>query len=99
MNQKAYILESVYNNLAVEKKAELGSVTKYTDGIHYFKAVWVGNETTYNIERNRWYNYDLTSITFPGLDVERPDGGQGGGGLTFSVSIKDYTFANTEVGL
>lgn len=45
----------------------------YTDGECWFGPIWVGendDRTSYAIERNHWYNLNITGITLPGSPVE-----------------------------
>lgn len=45
----------------------------YTDGVCWFGPIWVGendDRTSYAIERNHWYNLNITGITLPGSPVE-----------------------------
>lgn len=49
----------------------------YTNGVCWFGPIWVGenaDQTSYAIERNHWYNLNITGITLPGSPVEiEPD--------------------------
>lgn len=74
----AYILESdltAYKNnnedklpVGVEEVSE-----SYTNGVCWFGPIWVGEndaQTSYAIERNHWYNLNITGITLPGSPNE-----------------------------
>lgn len=74
----AYILDSEltsYKNdnedklpVGVEEVSE-----SYTNGVCWFGPIWVGEndaQTSYAIERNHWYNLNITGITLPGSPNE-----------------------------
>jgi hypothetical protein len=45
----------------------------YTNGVCWFGPIWVGennDRSSYAIERNHWYNLNITGITLPGSNVE-----------------------------
>ena len=46
---------------------------EYEDGVCWFGPIWVGendDRTSYAIERNHWYNLNITGITLPGSPNE-----------------------------
>lgn len=72
----AYILESdltAYKNSNEDKlPAGVEEVSEpYTNGVCWFGPIWVGeNGSSYAIERNHWYNLNITGITLPGSPSE-----------------------------
>lgn len=74
----AYILDSeltLYKNDNENKlPAGVEEVSDpYTNGVCWFGPIWVGendDRTSYAIERNHWYNLNITGITLPGSPVE-----------------------------
>lgn len=74
----AYILDSeltLYKNDNENKlPAGVEEVSDpYTNGVCWFGPIWVGendDRTSYAIERNHWYNLNITGITLPGSPTE-----------------------------
>lgn len=78
----AYILDSeltAYKNNNQDKlPAGVEEVSEpYTNGKCWFGPIWVGendDKSSYAIERNHWYNLNITGITLPGSPTEiKPD--------------------------
>lgn len=74
----AYILDSELttykNNNEGRLPAGVEEVSEpYTNGVCWFGPIWVGendDQTSYAIERNHWYNLNITGITLPGSSEE-----------------------------
>lgn len=74
----AYILDSELTSYKNDNENKLPAGVEevsgpYTDGECWFGPIWVGendDRTSYAIERNHWYNLNITGITLPGSPDE-----------------------------
>lgn len=74
----AYILDSELTSYKKGNENKLPAGVEevsdpYTEGVCWFGPIWVGendDRTSYAIERNHWYNLNITGITLPGSSVE-----------------------------
>lgn len=74
----AYILDEELTSYKNDNENKLPAGVEevsdpYTDGVCWFGPIWVGendDRTSYAIERNHWYNLNITGITLPGSPVE-----------------------------
>lgn len=74
----AYILDSELTSYKNDNENKLPAGVEevsdpYTNGVCWFGPIWVGendDRTSYAIERNHWYNLNITGITLPGSPVE-----------------------------
>ena len=74
----AYILDSELTSYKNDNENKLPAGVEevsdpYTDGECWFGPIWVGennDRSSYAIERNHWYNLNITGITLPGSNVE-----------------------------
>lgn len=74
----AYILDKALSDYKAANEGKLPAGVEevsapYEDGVCWFGPIWVGendDRTSYAIERNHWYNLNITGITLPGSPVE-----------------------------
>lgn len=74
----AYILDSELTSYKNDNENKLPAGVEevsdpYTNGVCWFGPIWVGendDRTSYAIERNHWYNLNITGITLPGSPNE-----------------------------
>lgn len=74
----AYILDSELTSYKNDNENKLPAGVEevsdpYKNGVCWFGPIWVGendDRTSYAIERNHWYNLNITGITLPGSPVE-----------------------------
>lgn len=74
----AYILDEELTSYKNDNENKLPAGVEevsdpYTDGVCWFGPIWVGendDKSSYAIERNHWYNLNITGITLPGSPVE-----------------------------
>lgn len=74
----AYILDEELTSYKNDNENKLPAGVEevsdpYTDGVCWFGPIWVGendDRTSYAIERNHWYNLNITGITLPGSPSE-----------------------------
>lgn len=74
----AYILDSELTSYKNDNENKLPAGVEevsdpYANGVCWFGPIWVGendDRTSYAIERNHWYNLNITGITLPGSPNE-----------------------------
>lgn len=72
----AYILDSELTSYKTGNENKLPAGVEevsdpYANGVCWFGPIWVGeNGSSYAIERNHWYNLNITGITLPGSPTE-----------------------------
>ena len=72
----AYILDSELTSYKNDNENKLPAGVEevsdpYANGVCWFGPIWVGeNGSSYAIERNHWYNLNITGITLPGSPNE-----------------------------
>lgn len=107
----AYILDSeltAYKNNNQDKlPAGVEEVSEpYTNGVCWFGPIWVGendDKSSYAIERNHWYNLNITGITLPGSPVEIvPDPGippHQATNVAITLTVEPWTTVDRDINL
>lgn len=104
-----YILKSDLNTYQVNHPGEypngVESISaEYENGECWFGPIWVGeNGSSYAIERNHWYNLNITGITLPGSPTEiKPDPGippHQATNVAITLTVEPWTTVDRDINL